>query len=128
MTQRLLLLIGGSAALWLLLALPARHLGGGDDALKYSGTAALLCTVPMALTLVLTTRLAARNPRMAAIAVLGATGARMFAVLLAGGLLSVADPSFREPAFWLWLVVFYLATLALDVGLLLASLPPGPVK
>ena len=35
------MLIGGAAVLWLLLGLPARHLGGGDDALKYAGAAAI---------------------------------------------------------------------------------------
>jgi hypothetical protein len=127
-TQRLLMLIGGSALLWLLLGLPARHLGGGDDALKYAGAAALLCTVPMALSLVLTTRLAAQKPQMLAVGVLGATGVRMFVVLGAGLLLGVVDPYFGGQAFWLWLVVFYLATLALDVGLLLAGQPSRPVN
>ena len=33
-------------AFWLLVGLPARWLGGGDLAVLYSGTAALLCLVP----------------------------------------------------------------------------------
>jgi hypothetical protein len=127
-TVRLLVLIVGSAALWLLLGLPARHLGGGDDALTYAGVAALLCTLPMAVSLFVTTRIAARNPQMLAIAVLGATGARMFLVLVGGLIAAAANPFYGQPAFWLWLVVFYMATLALDVGLLLASRPSAPAK
>jgi hypothetical protein len=124
--RRVLLLIGAAACLWLLLGIPARYLGGGDNALKYSGVAALLCTVPMAVSLVITTRLGRRNPRMLAIGVLAATGARMLVVLLGAVILSAADPFFEQPAFWAWLVIFYLATLALDVGLLLAGQPGKP--
>lgn len=113
-------------ALWLLVGLPARHFGGGDEALQYTGTAALLCAIPMALTLALTARLAVKAPRMLAIGVLGATGLRMFVVLISGLVLAAFVPFYREQAFWLWLVVFYLATLALDVGLLLASKPVDP--
>jgi hypothetical protein len=126
--MRLLVLVGGSAALWLLLGLPARHLGGGDDALKYAGVAALLCSVPMAATLVVTTRLASRKPQMLAIGVLGATGLRMFVVLAGALVLAAVDPFFGRPVFWFWLVVFYLATLALDVGLLVAGQSSAPAK
>jgi hypothetical protein len=126
--MRLLVLIGGSAALWLLLGLPARHLGGGEDALTYAGVAALLCTVPMAATLVVTNRLASRNPQMLAIGVLAATGVRMFLVLAGALALAGVDPFFGQPVFWFWLVVFYLATLAFDVGLLIAGRPSAPVK
>jgi hypothetical protein len=126
--MRLLVLIGGTAALWLLLGLPARHLGGGDNALKFAGVAALLCSVPMAATLVVTTRLANRKPQMLAIGVLGATGLRMFVVLAGALVLATIDPFFGRPVFWFWLVVFYLATLALDVGLLVAGQPSAPLK
>jgi hypothetical protein len=127
-SRRLLLLLGATAALWLLVGIPARHLGGGDSALWLSGTAALICAVPMAVTLILTARLASRAPGMLPLIALGATGLRMFAVLIAALLLAVLVPIYRDQAFWLWLVVFYLATLALDVGLLLAGRPSGPVK
>jgi hypothetical protein len=41
------------------------------------------------------------------------------AFVLGGGLaLSGGLPYFREPAFWGWLLVFYLVTLALEVFLL----------
>src|SRR5437588_649327 len=38
-TRRLLLLLGGVLAFWVLLAVPARWLGGGDRAVVYSGAA-----------------------------------------------------------------------------------------
>jgi hypothetical protein len=127
-TRRLLLLIGIVAAMWLLLGLPARHLGGGDDALVYAGVAALLCAVPMAASIVVLARVAVRRPQLLPIATLGAGGGRMFFVLFGGVALASAGPFFRQTAFWLWLVVFYLATLTLDVVLLLKSQPPGSVK
>ena len=52
MIRRLLLLIGGAVAFWLLVGLPARAFGGGDQALVFSGAAVLLCLPPMAATLV----------------------------------------------------------------------------
>jgi hypothetical protein len=127
-TRRLLMLVGSVAALWLLLGLPARHFGGGDDALMHSGAAALLCTLPMAVSLAVVTRLARTNPQMQAIGILGASGVRMIFVLAAALALAGIDPFFGQPAFWMWLVVFYCATLALDVGLLLADGARGPAN
>jgi hypothetical protein len=127
-TRSLMLLVGVPAAMWLLLGLPARHLTGNDDILWQAGAAALLCTLPGAAALIVITRLTSRNPGMLPLLVMGATGVRMFAVLIVGMLLAIAFPFFRAQAFWLWLVVFYLTTLALDVGLLLKSQPSGPAK
>jgi hypothetical protein len=125
-TGRLLLLACGCLALWVLLAIPARHLGGGEDAVLYSGAAALLSGVPMLVSAAVTMRVARREPRLVAIAVLGVTGARMFAVLGCGLLLAEAAPFFRATAFWLWLAAFYPVTLAAEVATVLTSrLPDG---
>jgi hypothetical protein len=125
MTGRLLLLTGGCAALWVVLAVPARHFGGGDDALFYSGTAALLCGVAMLVSTAGTLWLRRKDPRLMALAVLGATGVRMIAVLGSALALAEAVPFYRGQAFWLWLAVFYLGTLALDVSVLLATRQPS---
>jgi hypothetical protein len=117
----LLLLAGGTAAFWLLVGLPARHLGGGDEAMVFSGTAALLCLVPTAATLVWAERAGRNSPLI----VLGGTGVRMGAALAGGLALGIGVPYFQDrPAFWIWLVVMYLFTLAFDV-LLLAGGRPG---
>jgi len=114
--------------LWLLLALPASYLTESDAPVWHSGAAALLCTVPMALAFVGTTRLARRDPRTAAVVALGASGLRMFVVLSGGLVLGLLVPFYRNQAFWLWLVVFYFTTLALDVALLLRLRPTDSAK
>jgi hypothetical protein len=121
----LLLLLGGSFAFWLLVGLPARHLGGGDAALVFSGTAILLCLVPMTATLLWGERALRQTPDKQLTLVLGGTGMRMGFVLLAGWALFQWVPYFHQPGFLIWLGVCYLFTLALDMTLLLAGRPGG---
>ena len=57
--------------------------------------------------------------------VLGGTGLRMFFVLAGGMVLYLFVPYFQdEIAFWLWVMVVYPVTLALDVALILCGRPP----
>jgi hypothetical protein len=122
--RRLLLLLGGCAAFWLLVGLPARRLGGGNTALVFSGTALLLCLVPAAATLVWAERAMRRSPEQQLILVLGGTGLRMFFVLAAGWTLYQWVPYYQgQISFFVWLLVCYLFTLALDMALLLAGRP-----
>jgi hypothetical protein len=122
--RRLLFLIGGSAAFWLLIGLPARHLGGGDASMVFLGTALLVCLAPAILTLVWGERAFRQSPDKQLILVLGGTGVRMAFVLLAGWILYLWAPYYqRQNGFLIWLVVGYLFTLALDVTLLLAGRP-----
>ncbi|HZV05928.1 MAG TPA: hypothetical protein VE999_12690 [Gemmataceae bacterium] len=122
MIRRLLFLVGGSAAFWLLVGLPARHLGGGDAALVFLGTGLLLCLVPGIVTLVWGERAFRQSADKQLILVLGGTGVRMAFVLLAGSMLYLWAPYYqRQNSFLIWLVVGYLFTLALDVTLLLAG-------
>jgi hypothetical protein len=114
--------------LWLLLALPAGYLSDSDDPLYLAGTAALLCSATMAVALVATVRMARRDPQTATLVALGASGLRMFVVLTLAVVLANLVPFFRNRAFWLWLVVFYFTTLALDVVLLLRLRPADPAK
>ena len=81
MIRRLLLLIGGSAAFWLLVGLPARAFGGGDRAFVFSGTAVLLCLPPMAVSLVWAAWAQTKSPQEQLIAVMGGTGVRILFVL-----------------------------------------------
>src|SRR5262249_34942064 len=72
--RRLVLLLGGTAAFWLLVAYPARILGG-PQAVVYSVTAMLVCLVPATLTLILAQGMAASPSRLLFL-VLGGTGLR----------------------------------------------------
>ena len=123
MIRRLLFLVGGGAAFWLLVGLPARHLGGGDSAFVYLGTALLLCLVPGAATLVWGEVALRQTPDKQMILVLGGTGLRMAFVLLAGWTLYQWVPYYERSSFLIWLVVCYLFTLALDMTLLLVGRP-----
>jgi hypothetical protein len=120
----LLVLIAASSAFWLLAALPARLLGGGNRAVAHSGTALLLCLVPTAATLAWAGWAFEQGPEQQVLVVLGGTGLRLFGVLAAGSALYYGVPYYREPAgFLTWLVVCYLFTLALEMVLLLGGRP-----
>jgi hypothetical protein len=122
--RRLLFLVGGCAAFWLLVGLPARHLGGGDAAMIFIGTALLLCLAPAIVTLLWGEQALHQTPDKQLILVLGGTGVRMAFVLLAGLTFYKLVPYYRErDSFLIWLLVCYLFTLALDMTLLLVGRP-----
>jgi len=122
--RRLLLLLVGSAAFWVLTAIPAKHLGGGDLALVYSGAAMGLCVVPAALTLLWASFGLRGHTHEQLTTLMGATGVRLFGVALAGYVLFLQVPIFREQdGFLIWLVVCYMFTLALEMTLLLTGRP-----
>ena len=122
--RRVLLLIAGSLAFWLLLALPARLLGGGDKAIIFSGTALLLCVVPAVGTLIWAAWGLKEHPEQQLTIILGGTGLRMFFVLCIGLLISKCVSYYEEQtSFWIWLLVVYLFTLALEMCLMLTVRP-----
>ncbi len=126
MIRRLLLLIGGALAFWLLVGLPAHAFGGGDKALVFSGVAVLLCLPPMILSLVWAEFALKKDPQQQIVMVAGGTGLRIFFVLAGGMVLYLCVPYFQnELAFWIWVMVVYPVTLALDVALILAARPPA---
>jgi hypothetical protein len=123
-SRRVLILVGGVAALWVLLALPARHLGGGDEAVAQSGLAALLCLIPAAAVMVWADWAFRQSAEQRMYAILGGGGVRIFFVLGAALLLSELVGWYRgQIGFWVWLGVFYLFTLALEIVLLLKMQP-----
>ena len=122
MSKRVLILIGGVAALWLLLALPARRLGGDDDAVLQAGLAALLCLVPATAVMVWAAWAFGQSPEHQLYAVLGGGALRMGFVLGVALVLTQVVGLFKDPtAFFIWLGVFYLSTLALEIGLLVTA-------
>jgi len=121
---RLLTLAAGCSAFWVLTAIPVRYWTGGEWTLVYSGTAMLLCLLPGLATLAWAASAFRGAPDQQLTMVLGATGARMFGVLLIALLLYQNVPLFRiEGGFLVWLMVFYLFTLALEMYLLLQGRP-----
>jgi hypothetical protein len=128
----LLILVAGSLAFWVLIALPARALlNDPEDAsrvITYSGTAVLLCLFPALLTLWWSSQALRRDPQQQIVAVLGGTGLRMFSVLLAAWVVTSWFPYYSEVSFGIWLLIAYLFTLALEMSLLLASRQPASAE
>jgi hypothetical protein len=129
--RRLLLLVVGSLAFWVLVSLPVRALTDDPDRanarVAFLGTALLLCLVPTGITLAWGTLALQKSPEQGALVALGGTGVRMFATLLAAWVLVRSVPFYRDDAFWFWLGIAYLFTLALEITLLLAGRPaPRP--
>jgi hypothetical protein len=120
--RRVLLLVSGCAALWLLVAYPACYLGGeldkewaGQTGLWHSGVAALLCLLPTSATLLWCDLVLGKSPEQQLAAVMGGTGIRMVFVVGIGMVLYYQVPGFKAASFWLWIIVFYLATLTLEM-------------
>jgi hypothetical protein len=122
MSRALLVLLIAGLSCWAALALPAALIVG-PDALACSGLALVVCLVPAAITLALGWRMDRKDAAYQLGAVLGGTGIRMFGVLAAAAAVYLLVPYFRQPQFLIWIVVFYLLTLVLDVRLLLVGLP-----
>lgn len=120
MTARVLSLVFAAAAFWVVLGIPARNLLG-DEALLHSGVATLLGLVPGVLTLVWAGWAYGHNPQQQLLAVVGATGVRMFGVLLAALALYMSVEAFHRPAFLLWVAAAYCFLLAVEVVLLVRS-------
>jgi hypothetical protein len=122
--MRPLFLIGGCLGTWLLVALPARALGAPASDMLGTLALAVLCMVPAAVALAVAERFSAGLPQRRILIVLGSTGIRMFLVLGIAWALYANVPFFHEVrGYWLWLIVFYLGALALEVCLLLAGIP-----
>jgi hypothetical protein len=116
LSRRLLLLLGGCSVLWLLLSYPA-FLLGGQEGVMFSAVAAVLCMVPTAATLVWCDLVLGGSPEQQLMAVFGGTGIRIIFVLGSAMILYQALEMFHATAFWLWIVVFYLATLTWEMTL-----------
>jgi hypothetical protein len=127
MKRRLGLMVAGSLLAWLLVAYPARALWGWQ-AVAYSAVALGLCLVPTLGTLAWGGWALDQAPEQQVVMLLGGTGVRMAFVLGAGLALTSLVPGYFEQSFWVWLLVFYLFTLALEMVLLVAGRPADDKK
>jgi hypothetical protein len=130
--KRLLLLVAGCAGLWVVLAsaclgfifwTASPELGPSlediERNLLQSGVAAGLCLLPTAATLLWCDLVLGSSPEKQLAAVFGGTGIRMAFVLAVSMVLYFNVQDFNRTGFWLWVVVFYLATLTLEMILVL---------
>jgi hypothetical protein len=106
----------GTALLWALLALPAWLLGG-ETGLLDAAVACGLCLVPMTATMLWCHWAFSGAPEQQLAAVMGGTSVRMLGVVGASIGLFFTVEALGRPAFLIWVVVFYLTTLALEVVL-----------
>lgn len=130
MIRRQLLLIAGSLAFWVLVAIPARLLWG-DAAAAYSAVALVLCLVPTSLTLFWADWAYRQPADQQFTMVLGGTGLRLFLVLVGAFALYRLVPFFQDqetPGFLLWVLIFYLFTLALETVLSVAARPGAKIS
>ena len=89
-------------------------------AVLFNSVALGLCLVPMAVTLVWVSWANRKTADQQLLAILGGTSVRMCFVLGAGLLLTNVVPIFvqHQWTFWVWLLVFYLVTLGLEIVVL----------
>jgi hypothetical protein len=104
---------------WLIVAYPVYRLWG-EQVFVYSAVAAGLCLVPTAVTLIWGRWALRQPPQQQVVMVMGGTGVRMAVVLTCGLLLNMVE-YFQRQSFWACLLVFYLASLALEMVLLLTG-------
>jgi hypothetical protein len=116
--KRLMVLIGGTLVLWIILAIPARW-SWGKAAVYQSGLAALICLLPGVLTLIWGNAARSQSPERQLAMVLGSTGLRMIAVLGFGLIAFLSIAELHSMGFWVWVLSFYLFTLAVEIVLLI---------
>ncbi|HEV3120165.1 MAG TPA: hypothetical protein VGY58_24100 [Gemmataceae bacterium] len=124
MKRNVAILVAGVAGSWLLVFYPARLLWG-DKAPVLAAVAGLLCLIPALVTLVWSRWALRSTPEQQLLAVMGGTGLRMIFAAGAGIAMFLLSDYFHEPGFLIWVVVFYLVTLALEVSLVLGEYSAG---
>ena len=122
-------LVGGTIAFWALVTYPAAGLLWPEDPVyAWSTTAAALCLVPTALTLAWTRWAYKGQAEQQLLAVMGGTAVRMGFVIAAGMILFFNVEAFQYQRFWIFLVVYYLFTLALEMVLVVRGAEPGQAQ
>jgi hypothetical protein len=118
-------LIVGTVAFWAIVTYPVRLLAEhrnwehADLTIIWSTTAALLCLLPTALTLLWTYRAQKGQPVQQLMAMMGGTGLRLLFVVVGGLILFLnVEKQYGFQRFWLFLIGYYLFTLALEMVLI----------
>jgi len=112
--KRLGLLITGSLVLWAVLLCPAWLLWQ-ERALLHSAVALGLCLIPALGTMAWVVAAKQRSAEAQLLAVLGGTGVRLALVAGVGVSLYKLQGEYFTEVFLAWLLIFYLAILALEV-------------
>jgi hypothetical protein len=116
MMRQLAQLWAGSLALWMVLA-SGGWLVAGTTGVIDTAVACGLCLVPMTLTMLWCHHAFRGAAEQQLMAVLGGTGVRLLVVIAGGIALYHSVAELHRPAFLLWVVVFYLGTLTLEIVL-----------
>lgn len=124
MIGRLLSFAAVSVLLWLLIALPARA-AWGDATVLASAVALAVCLLPALGSLAWVMWSWTRPVETQFVAGMGGTGIRLFGVVAVSIGLVQNVPFLAENGFVPWVVLLYLLTLGLEVGLLLWAWPTG---
>jgi hypothetical protein len=119
-SKRLSLFLLIALLVWVIVAYPAYRLGSAE-ALVYSVVALGLCLIPTAGTLAWSLWNTDPAPEQQLLVVLGGTGVRMGFVLGGSLILFHWVPYFQQEIFWLWVLGFFLFTLALETILIVSG-------
>jgi hypothetical protein len=116
---RLAIFVSITLAFWMVVAVPVRLWWGREPAVAATAAVAV-CLVPGALTLLLSVWALRRSPEAQLGAWLGGTALRLLVIGAAALALHQRVESLRQDDahFLFWVLVFYLFTLAAEVGLL----------
>lgn len=125
MSRDLVFTMPGTLLLGILLGLIGRRvpLLGGEHALAFALSATLLCLLPNLITVRLNREIQSGPMNRQTLFLLAGTGVRMAAALFGGLVLAFIWPAFQEAGFWINLLLLYLFSLAVEIRLLLRSLP-----
>ena len=123
--KSLWLLLGGSVLLWAALLYPG-WLWWGETALVHSAAAWVLGVLPGAATTAWALR-REQTPELRVLVVLAGSGIRMAAALGGGLVLTELLPETFTKIFWLWVGVFYVALLTLEVLVLVRQQPSSSI-
>jgi hypothetical protein len=122
MMGRMLTFLAGAVGFWTLVVLPASWWRDGNTIIL-GAVAAGICLIPALATLAWALWAASRSPMHRLVAGLLGMMVRMGMVLGCGLACFLLLPGFRTPAFWIWLLVFYVFTLALEMVLVFGMGP-----
>ena len=126
LTIRLAQFVGAVVVLWALLAGPAYFLAQRDglEGLTY---AAILCLTPGLVVMAVASRVRDTS-QQAMVAILGGMLLRLVFVLVGVMVIQSSRPYLKLREFIIWLLVFYMATMAIETRMVLASIKASQPK